>query len=194
MTEEVRTRCLEPFFSTKGDKGTGLGLSMVFGIIKRHEGVVEIESELGKGTTFRISLPAQVDTIAAGQSDTTKLVRALRVLVVDDEPVPRDVLQKFLISDGHSVVTANNALEAIRCFQSEPFDLVLTDHAMPGMNGVELASVLRGMRENQPVILVTGFSEWREIPGEQPTGINMMVWKPVPHGELRKALSAVINE
>jgi signal transduction histidine kinase len=80
MTDEVRSRCLEPFFSTKGEKGSGLGLSTVFGIVQRHQSEVEIVSELGKGTTFRIRFPAE--TAAADADPGTRIERSLRVLVV----------------------------------------------------------------------------------------------------------------
>ena len=113
MTEEVRQRCLEPFFSTKGEKGTGLGLSMVFGIVKRHEGRVEIESVQGSGTVFRIRLPAQIVAVETAADDDLKIDRSLSVLVVDDEPIARDVIARYLTADGHRVVTAINGHEAL---------------------------------------------------------------------------------
>jgi len=193
MTEEVRNRCLEPFFSTKGEKGTGLGLSMVFGIIKRHEGSVAIESEVGKGTTFRITLPTHGQKNGSTTDDTTRIARSLRVLVVDDEPVTRDVLEKYLTADGHSVVTAIDAEEAIGCVQKGSFDLLITDHGMPGMNGLQLAAAVREMRQGQPVILVTGFGDGGFGPDETPDGIDLVVRKPVPRGELRRALVSVMG-
>lgn len=192
MTDEVRTRCLEPFFSTKGEKGTGLGLSMVFGIIKRHEGTVEIESNLGRGTTFRIRMPSQVQQFDPAREQTAKLDRSLRVLVVDDEPVPRDVLQKYLTADGHSVVTAKSAYEAVDRMREEKFDLLLTDHGMPGMNGVQLVARAREIRADQPVILVTGFTDPQLTALTEAAGIPVVVRKPVPHSELRKAMAGLL--
>ncbi|HEV7867723.1 MAG TPA: response regulator [Chthoniobacteraceae bacterium] len=193
MTEEVRTRCLEPFFSTKGEKGTGLGLSMVFGVIKRHEGMLEIESVLGTGTTFRIRFPARNDSFAALRVDSGKIERALRVLVVDDEPIPRDIITKYLHADGHTAVIATHGQEAIDRFHEEPFDLLLTDHGMPGMNGVQLAAAVRQIRNNQPIILITGFSELGLEENELPPGVNLVVRKPVPQGEFRQALLTVFG-
>ncbi|MBA3962361.1 MAG: response regulator [Chthoniobacterales bacterium] len=135
MTEEVRTRCLEPFFSTKGNRGTGLGLSMTFGVIKRHEGELEIESEPGRGTTFRINFPSQVKIFEAAEAEAVIAQRPLRILVVDDETVSRDVVHKYLVADGHEVVLATGGEEGLERFQAENFDLVVTDHAMPGVNG-----------------------------------------------------------
>ena len=193
MTPQVRSRCLEPFFSTKGHKGTGLGLSMVFGIIKRHEGTVEIESEVGTGTTFRIRLPPQVRPMSAERDTAAKLSRALRVLVVDDEPVSRAVLQHYLAADGHVVVTAADAEAAMHSVADGSFDLLITDHAMPGMNGVQLAGAVREVRADFPVILITGFPdggrEWKESAAK----IDFVIQKPVPRRELRQALMSVMG-
>ena len=114
MTEEVRQRCLEPFFTTKGDRGTGLGLSMVYGILQRHQGTVEIETALGKGTTFRLSLPAAQEKPPTSQRDSAPTsIRPLRVLLVDDEEIVRQILREYLVGDGHTVETAANGHEAL---------------------------------------------------------------------------------
>jgi signal transduction histidine kinase/CheY-like chemotaxis protein len=193
MSEEVRSRCLEPFFSTKGEKGTGLGLSMVFGIIKRHEGSVEIESTPGKGTTFRIRLPAITQALNEAGEEAGKMKRSLRVLVVDDESVSRCVLAGYLTADGHDVVTAVDAEEAIGCFETAEFDLLITDHAMPGMNGVKLAATVREKRAGHPVILVTGFAAGSMGTDEMPTAVDLVMRKPVPRRELRRALMSVMG-
>jgi signal transduction histidine kinase len=193
MTEEVRARCLEPFFSTKGDDGTGLGLSMVFGIINRHEGTLEIDTEVGRGTTFRITFPAQTHSSTHVRGEAERIERSLRVLVVDDEPVNRDVLQKYLSADGHKVVTATNAEQAIGCARTAVFDLLITDHAMPGMNGVQLAAVFRQMRSGHPVILVTGFTDSMEQTTKELEGVDLVLRKPGPRAELRRALTSVMG-
>ena len=193
MSEEVRSRCLEPFFSTKGEHGTGLGLSMVFGIIKRHEGIVEIESTLGVGTVFRIRLPAMAEGLDAAKEDTVEMERSLRVLVVDDEPVSRGVLASYLTADGHHAVTAVNAEEAIGCLEGAEFDLVITDHAMPGLNGVQLAAAVRNIRRGQPVILVTGFAAGSMGADEEAAGVDLVIRKPVQRRDLRRALVSVMG-
>jgi signal transduction histidine kinase len=193
MSEEVRRRCLEPFFSTKGEKGTGLGLSMVFGIITRHEGTLEIDSTPGQGTTFRIRLPGLAETRNAAEDDAPPMKRSLRVLVVDDEPVTRLVLESYLTADGHSVVTAVNAEEALGCFAETGFDLLISDHAMPGLNGVQLACAVRAMHVDQSVILVTGFAEGSMGAEEEPRGVNLVMRKPVSRRELRRALISVMG-
>ena len=192
MSEEVRVRCLEPFFSTKGEKGTGLGLSTVFGIVKRHEGRIEIETEVGEGTTFRIRFP-KVPEPEAGLADAPRNLRPLRVLVVDDEPVSRGVIESYLTADGHEVVTASNAKDAIGCDQRGQFDLLITDHAMPGMNGLQLAAVFRASRAGYPVILVTGFAAGESDPEAESAGVDHVMRKPVPRHELRRALISVMG-
>ena len=193
MSETVRTRCLEPFFSTKGEKGTGLGLSMVFGIVKRHEGTLDIESGQGTGTTFRMTFPGVVDAFQSEQNSAPKIARQLDVLVVDDEPVTRDVLSTYLAADGHRVVTAANGPEALECCANRHFDLMLTDHGMPGMNGLQLATATRQRHPQQPIILVTGFSDPGLNPTDQPDSVNLVLLKPVPHSDLRRAMNEVLG-
>ena len=193
MTEEVRDRCLEPFFSTKGDKGTGLGLSAALGIIKRHEATVEITSTLGVGTRFRVSIPSLVEVVQENENATPRFGRSLRVLVVDDEPVSRHVLEQFLVADGHSIVSAASGTEAIAIGETERFDLMITDHGMPDMNGVQLAAAVREIHAGHPVILLTGFSEIGTWPQEAVPEVDLVLRKPVARGALRKALQTVMN-
>jgi signal transduction histidine kinase/CheY-like chemotaxis protein len=193
MTAEVRNRCLEPFFTTKGEKGTGLGLSMVFGIVNRHEGSVEIESESGRGATFRLRLPAMAEGFTGAEDQAGRMDRSLHILVVDDEPVTRTVLASYLKSDGHSVVTAVDAGEAVGCFAGGNFDLMITDHAMPGLNGVQLSAAVLKLRAGQPVILVTGFAAGSMGADEEPASVDLILRKPVSRQELRRALLSVFG-
>ncbi len=193
MTEEVRTRCLEPFFSTKGERGTGLGLSTTFGVIQRHDAELEIESEPGCGTTFRISFPSQVKTFAPAVASEIAAPCSLRVLVVDDDSVPRDVVRQYLAADGHEVVTAASGQEAVERFEASEFDLVITDHAMPGMNGSQLAEALKAMRASQPILLLTGFTDPKLDPKEKPAGVDLILSKPIPQNELREAVAQLCS-
>lgn len=192
MEEEVRVRCLEPFFSTKAERGTGLGLSLVFGIIQRHEGVLEIESEIGRGTMFRIHFPSEVPVFEEGVNTAIRTVHPLRILLVDDEPVSRDVVCQYLLADGHDVVAAASGAEALRCFEKDAFHLLLTDRGMPGMSGVRLASLIREIKTNQPVILLTGFSDPVLSDDAKLAGVNLILHKPIPQMELRRAIAEVI--
>ncbi|HWW76231.1 MAG TPA: ATP-binding protein [Pyrinomonadaceae bacterium] len=167
MTEDVRTRVFDPFFTTKGKAGMGLGLAVSFGIVRRHEGVFEVESEVGRGTTFRIRLPsalasAKPEHISEPPAITLVPQRpeATRVLVVDDEENVRQLLRDVLESEGYQVTLATGGREALELFGGGgSFDAVFTDIGMPGMSGWELAHAVRELDEGLPVAVITGWGE-----------------------------------
>jgi signal transduction histidine kinase len=162
MTEEVRQRCLEPFFSTKGEKGSGLGLAMVYGIIRRLRGTIDITSAVGVGTTFSIRLPIQTEAETGTEHDGHNMdgVR-LQVLVVDDDPLVGRVTGEYLRVAGHSVEVVGSAAEAIKRFNPERVHLVVTDHGMPHMTGRQLAGVIKKVSPDTPVLLLTGGDQTR---------------------------------
>jgi PAS domain S-box-containing protein len=192
MTEEVRRRCLEPFFTTKGEHGTGLGLGLVYGIVERHLGAMEIESTLGKGTAIRIRLPvwragmSEVDMPAA-----TGAGRSLRVLVVEDEPLVRQAHAEYLSIDGHAVETAANGRAALAQLRTGHFDLVLTDRALPEMSGDHLAAAIKQEAPHLPVIMVTGFGDLMNYHAERPVGVDLILSKPLGLSTLRSAIAKV---
>lgn len=195
MSEETRRRCLEPFFTTKGDKGTGLGLSAVYGIIQRHAGTMDIESEKGRGTKFCIRLPAAgtVETIDGNPAPdpASDGARTLRMLVVDDQEIIRDVVQAQLMEDGHTVDTAGDGAEALAKFRDGGcYDLTITDQSMPGMSGEELAREIKKICPISPVILLTGFGGG-SADEERPEGIDLVLGKPTTLMELRRAVMQV---
>ena len=195
MTETVRRRCLEPFFSTKGEHGTGLGLSMVYGIVERHRGQLEIESAIGKGTTFIIRLPLAREMPAAKTNGevAVKSNSALNVLVVDDEARSREVLMAYLRTDNHSVATASSGREALEKFRLRPFDLVVMDRSMPEMNGEQTARFIKQVNQNVPVILLTGFSGQIGEDGSKPETVDMVLNKPITLDALRRTISKVVH-
>jgi signal transduction histidine kinase len=195
MTETVRQRCLEPFFSTKGDRGTGLGLSMVYGIVERHRGQLEIESTVGKGTTFIIRLPLaqEMPRAQSNRDSAAKLNSALNVLVVDDEARSREVLMAYLRTDNHSVATASSGREALEKFRLRPFDLVVMDRAMPEMNGEQTARFMKQVNQNIPVILLTGFSGQIDAECAKPAAVDVVLNKPITLDALRHTISKLVH-
>jgi signal transduction histidine kinase/ActR/RegA family two-component response regulator len=166
MDENTRQHCLEPFFSTKQHRGgTGLGLAMVYGTVTRHEGRIEIQSQVDEGTTLRMILPLR--TLPQVQQATARAAAkvpstSLRVLCIDDEPVLRQLLREILTFHHHQVENADGGLAGMELFlqakkEGRPFDAVITDLGMPGMNGRQLAEQIKTNSPNTPVILLTGW-------------------------------------
>jgi PAS domain S-box-containing protein len=194
MTDEVQRRCFEPFFSTKGDAGTGLGLASVYGIIQRHGGKIGIQSQVGKGSTFTIRLPAhpsQPARLPVAKEPVISKSDRLHILVVEDEPQVRGIETEYLVSDGHSVETAADGSEGLSKFRAGKFDLVVVDRAMPVINGDQLTEAIRELDPEMPVILVTGFADTL---GDDHKGrrANLMLTKPFSRASLREAVGRAV--
>ncbi len=193
MSEETRRRCLEPFFTTKGDEGTGLGLAMVYGAVQRHGGTIDLQSTLGVGTSFTLRLPLQPPE---GQLIQDALLHAdsrpLRVLAVDDQPAFIEVLQRYLSADWHTVVTATGGEEALEKFRAGEFDLVITDKAMPGVNGEMLADAVKAESPHTQVILLTGFGGLNKLSETLTPAVDLVVNKPVTSAILRASIAQVM--
>jgi PAS domain S-box-containing protein len=166
MSKETLARAQEPFFTTKGiGKGTGLGLSMVHGFTAQSGGAMRLRSELGEGTTVALWLPrARGDNLNSATADIEPVQQAaarnLRVLLVDDDILVSMGAADMLLDLGHSVTEAQSGSHALKLLESDsPFDVVVTDYAMPGMNGFELAQRIKERNSKLPVILATGYAE-----------------------------------
>jgi signal transduction histidine kinase/ActR/RegA family two-component response regulator/HAMP domain-containing protein len=204
MDEETRRRCLEPFYTTKGERGTGLGLAMVFGVAERHGADLEIESAPGQGTTFRLVFPAATAAAAAAATAPASASPApepikLRVLVVDDDPLVAKVLRDTLKADGHEVITANGGQAGIDSFLAnraagDPFDLVMTDLGMPYVDGRKVAAAVKGSSPATPVILLTGWGQSLQAEGELPPHVDRLMSKPPKLAELREALASFARD
>ena len=185
MTEDVRSRVFDPFFTTKGKAGMGLGLAVSFGIVRRHEGTIEAESEVGRGTTFRIRLPAARDGARqepAGEPPAITLVPqrpgATRILVVDDEENVRQLLRDVLESEGYRVRLATGGREALGLLENEEFDAVFTDVGMQGMSGWELARAVREADASMPVAVITGWGDAVGSAERSAARVDWVVSKP----------------
>ena len=194
MADEVRTRCMEPFFTTKGVEGTGMGLAMVHGIVQRHEGSIDIESVEGQGTRFLIRLPVAHSSLQSRNvvERDTKDGNVLRILAVDDEPLALQVLSELLKGDGHLVETAANGREGLESFKRGSFDIVLIDWAMPEMGGDQLAVSIKEEAPNTPIVLLSGFGDIIKATGEMPPGVDMVVSKPAKLDEVRHAVTSLL--
>ena len=192
MSEETQQKCLEPFFSTKGARGSGLGLAMSYGIIRRHGGSISIKSRLNKGTTFTIILPVPKEAPEPLVLGSETSVRPLRILVVDDHPAICEIVSAYLAEDRHVVATASNAREAMDRFCTERFDLVITDRAMPEMNGDELAGMIKELQPREPVIMLTGFADLMLEGNHSTENVDLVLSKPARLDDLRKAIMEVM--
>ena len=194
MGSEERARCLEPFFTTKGEHGTGLGLAVVYGIVQRHNGVIEIVSEQGQGTTVTVAFP--MGTPATSLTVEAPLVVEVprRVLVADDQEIICELIAEYLRADGHVVTLANNGTDALEKFKLGAFDVIVTDQAMPGLSGVQVAATIKRTHPDLPVILLTGFGDEMQATGQLPPEVDLVVCKPVSTADLRRALVRVFSK
>ena len=193
MTAEIQAQIFEPFFTTKEvGRGTGLGLSTVHGIVKQHGGSIDVESAVGRGTTFRVYLPrsaepsAPADRPAAGISETR---HDETLLLVEDEETVRDLAREILTMTGYTVLAASEAAEGLRIAEHHqgPIDLLLTDVVMPRMNGRELAQRMSTLRPETKVLYMSGYAP-ETIVGRGVTDlIGPLLPKPfTPEGLLAK--------
>ncbi len=165
MNEETKSRIFEPFFTTKGPgKGTGLGLATVYGIVRQSGGAISVESEIGKGSTFRILLPRETAPVDRGKAADAPLDKSRNfetVLVVEDEDIVRELVCDVLSQQGYNVICAADGLEALRLSNDyeDRIHLMITDVIMPQMNGHELASKIAAERPDTKILYVSGYSD-----------------------------------
>jgi signal transduction histidine kinase/ActR/RegA family two-component response regulator len=196
MDEETRRRCLEPFYTTKGERGTGLGLAMVYGMARRHSAQLEIDSAAGKGTTVRLCfVPALTGSLAAEHHPAALHTRpGLRLLLVDDDPLLIKSLREVLEEDGHSIVVADGGQNGINTFLtalqgSDPFSLVITDLGMPYVDGRKVAAAVKASSPATPVIMLTGWGRRLISENDVPAYVDRVLSKPPRLIELRTALA-----
>jgi PAS domain S-box-containing protein len=198
MEPEVAQRAFEPFFTTRPKgQGTGLGLATAYGAVTDAGGIIELDSELGRGTTVRVYLPAGVRqtaipvapaaAVAAGDGEA--------VLLVEDEDAVREVVLRILTRSGYRVRQVGSPIEALRIFESggEHFDVLLTDIVMPGMSGTQLASRLRELRPGLPVLFMSGYTTGPAPGGHELPSDGSLLHKPFDRPALLEALARVLR-
>jgi PAS domain S-box-containing protein len=201
MDEETRNRCLEPFFSTKGQRGTGLGLAMVYGVMERHDAHIEIESQPNNGTTIRLIFPIRSASASLGPDagEHEKVLESLRILCIDDEPLLRELMREILETDGHNVVLADGGQSGIEAFRlarekGMPFHLVLTDLGMPYVDGRQVASTLKKESHDTPIIMLTGWGTMMKADGATPAQVDAVLSKPPRINELRATIARALRK
>ena len=198
MDETTVAKAAEPFFTTKGPgKGTGLGLSMVHGLAAQSNGALGIESKLGEGTTIKLWLPRAVDRLEASAAPrpeigSSKNAAPQVVLLVDDDPLVCAGTAEMLQDLGHHVIDTPSAAEAIEILKGDrQIDLVITDFAMPLMNGIELAKKIQILRPRLQVILASGYAELPDSNPEEAFPIALRLAKPYSQGDLALAIASL---
>ena len=195
MTGEVRDRIFEPFYTTKGMQGTGLGLAISYGIIERHGGFINVESEIGTGTVFEIDLPvAQPYYEASSELSSEVETASLSILVVDDEPIVLGTLGEVLKMLSHRVALAESGPAALKMLSDQHFDLVFTDLSMPDMDGWEVAREIRRSWPDVLIVLVTGYGTGTRPPEGEDNLIDGVIGKPFNFDRVTETIANVTSQ
>ncbi len=194
IPQELHDQVFNPFFTTKGQRGTGMGLALAHSIVQRHNGDIVLQSAPGAGSTFTVRLPLQkpdVSVDATARETLTPSRRSLRILIVDDEEMIRQVLYEMLRRQGHQVVSAAGGREALDYLHRQSFELVCSDLGMPDLSGWD---VLRAARKIDPAIRTMLITGWGDQIGEQEARANHVDYvlpKPFDVHELRRLISTL---
>lgn len=201
MDAETRRRCLEPFFTTKGERGTGLGLAMVYGMAQRHGAELQIESERHVGTTVALRFaPLEMDDAPpSGANAAGRSGRSLRILVIDDDPMFLSSIADILSQEGHVVSRADGGRKGVNRFAAAAgtegaFDIVITDLGMPEMDGRKVAAALRQREPRTPIIMLTGWGQRMIDDKDHPQDVDCVMSKPPRLQELRAVLDELTRE
>jgi CheY-like chemotaxis protein len=192
MSDEVKGRAFDPFFTTRGSRGTGLGLTIVKTIVEGHGGRLRIESVQDQGTTARIWLPTtNEEPISVTNLPLVPFSLPALILIAEDEEEIRAVLREILRREGHMVLEAATGREALRLFEHTLIDLIVTDLAMPERSGIELSKVVRARRPDLPIIMVTGYAE--TLDEESARLVTSVVPKPFTGEQLLHAVRSALS-
>jgi CheY-like chemotaxis protein len=195
MVEAVRKRVFDPFFTTKGESGTGLGLSVSYSIVKRHGGEMRVESQIGRGTTFTITLPMATGHHQEANDNEPIGTRRGRILLVDNDLQVLSILGEILKDAGHHVLPVGSGAEAIRVFVPGGFDMVITNIGMAGMTGWEVAQRIRVRDRHVPVAFITGWGLHEEDQERcRALGVHNVLFKPVSPPQLHRAVQNTLAE
>jgi PAS domain S-box-containing protein len=194
MSESVRARCLEPFFTPKGERGTGLGLATVYGMAQRHGAELQIDSVQDAGTAIRLLFAVSgTRQVTTSNPSSTPLARPLRVLLIDDDPLLLSSVRHTLEADGHEITTADGGQAGIDAFVAAqggpaPFEFVFTDLGMPHVDGRTVAAAIKARSPRTPVVMLTGWGQRLLAEDDVPEHVDRVLSKPPKLAELRAAM------
>ena len=191
MNKHTREHCLEPFFTTKGVQATGMGLAVAYGTVRRHAGTIEVDSTPGQGTIVTIRLPLSFEPdedLPTHKPGATPALPPLKILIIDDDAKVRSTYETMLKTGRHELTLVATGGEGIRTAQEKPFDLIITDRAMPDMSGDEVAETIHKAKPDTPIIMITGFGGLMHEQHTKPIGVSRILPKPVDALSLKWAL------
>ena len=200
MDEATRLRIFEPFFTTKDiGKGTGLGLSLVFGIVGNHNGFIDVQSQLGKGTTFTVYLPVPERTPEVSQP-TRQAIEEIpggteTILLIEDEEMLRELVKALLVSKGYTVLTAEDGMQGVEMYRSHQKEIavVLSDLGLPLLSGQDVFRKIRELDPQAKVILASGFIDPETKAEMYKAGAKHFIQKPYSHDEVLQKIREVID-
>ncbi len=205
IPEEIKDKIFDPFVTTKGAlgksevPGTGLGLYVTYGIINSYHGKIDVDSRVGKGTTFTILIPISKnlppESVLKKKVEFPKEIKKkLNILLVDDEEVICSTLKRFLESKGHQVTTSLKAEEGFGLFKKDKFDVVLSDITMPGMDGIELIRDMKEKDSNARIIAITGHVRQQKLEEAKNAGAEEVLIKPFRSAALYETIARLLSE
>lgn len=201
MDEKTRQRCLEPFFSTKGSRGgSGLGLPMVYGMMQRHEGTIQIESTRSIGTCVKLTFPLR-KPVSSAEKRVRKHrdKRSVKVLCIDDDPPIQELLDVCLTHFGHQVAVATSGKQGLEMFRlaqakKQPYEVVITDMGMPDLDGYQVVDALSGESRHTPIIMMTGWGAVMREENSTPVAVRALIDKPPRIQELNDLVLEVTEK
>ena len=197
MTEEVRSRLFDPYFTTKQTRNSGLGLSVVYGVISRHRGKTEVQSQEQTGTTFTIKLPASKEpkTREPKQAKPGLTLSPANLLVIDDNKMVRDIVSEMLTPKGHRVTQAEDGVQALKLLQEkEKFDLVLVNLSLPNLSGWEVIKAIKEKHTGLKIALLTGWSAQIDFDRAKERGVDFLIPKPFKAEDLVTIVERAVKE
>lgn len=196
MSEDVRKKIFDPFFTTRRPNGSGLGMSIAYSIISRHNGKIEVSSEIGKGSTFTLQLPIATRADSIGEIPETEQVSKcnnLHILVVDDDEPICTILEKYLSREGHMVRTVDNGAEAIVLAGVNNYDLVICDMVMPEVFGYDVIKALNELERTPKIGIITGWGEQLKPKDDETFKVDFILKKPFNFSEMSILINNMFN-